>query len=522
MSKQPSIQQLAFLYRAARTISAHLSTDEVLQGLMELTHQHFHPDAVSVAQIEADGTIVFCAASGKSAQDIVGMRLPPGTGIVGWVAAHGETLWIPDVHTDPRFYSNADKETGFHTDAILAAPVRYAGQTLAVLEMLNPAPDTDLETAEDLLIALGTLAARAIQNARLFEQVQRAEARYQSLFEQNRDPIIILDQDGQLLEINRAAQHLFQLLPNNYSHFTLESAGMTFEKFQALQPQVAEGDIVTWEFTVEREGQPAHTLEIHFSHLPDYPPTGVYHWLAHDITDRVALAEMRQSLSHMIVHDLRAPLSSILNSLELTLTAWREKDIAIPIEQVLKIGVRSAHRMERLISTILDTSSLQADEKTLNITTVDITYLVNDIWEIVYPIATRRQQTLTYTIAPDTHTIQADVDVLRRVLINIINNATKYTRDGSTISLTIAQDDTSTCFAIQDNGPGLSENDQHHIFDMFYRGHNKQPAKGTGLGLAFCQLAVEAHGGKIWLESTVGEGTTFYFTIPHILPEQTV
>ena len=442
-----------------------------------------------------------------------------GVGIVGWVAEHGQPLWVPDVHADPRFYPDADKQTGFHTHAILAAPVKYGEQTLAVLEMLNPMSDTDLETTQQLLMALGVLAARAIQNARLFEQAQRAEARYERLFEQNLDPIIILDQRGRVLEINHAAQNLFQLSAADYSDFTLESAGMTPETFKDLQSQVADGTIVTWEFEVEREDEDPRTLEIHFSHLPNYIPIGAYHWLAHDITDRVALEEMRQSLANMIVHDLRAPLSSVLNSLELMLTAWREKDITIPIEQVLKIGLRSAHRMERLISTILDAASLQANEKTLNITPIDIVALVDDVWEIVQPQARRRGQTLERIIAANAHTMHGDADLMRRVLINILNNAIKHTPNNSTTKLTILRDTDDIYFAIQDNGAGIPPEDQPHVFDMFYRGQNHRRTKGSGLGLAFCKLTIDAHGGKIWLDSTVGKGTTFYFTIPHVQPE---
>ncbi len=521
MIKTRQAQKLQFLYEAARTISAKLNTDEVLQQLMRLTHRYFQPDAVSVALVESDGFLVFRAASGKSAQQVVGMRLEPGTGIVGWVAQHGETVWSPNVYEDSRFYPNADKQTGFKTTAILATPVKLGDQILAVLEMINPAPGTDLEEAERVLTALASLAAPAVQNARFFEQIQRAEARYQSLFEQNLDPIVIIDQDAQLLEANQSAYHLLKISSDAVG-FRLDMLGLSSEKFKAYQNNLTSGKIANWEFETSEAEEEKRTLEVYLSYLADYPPKGAYQWIAHDITDRVELEEMRQNLSNMIVHDLRAPLGSVINSLELLLTAWRDKDITIPIEQVLRIGLRSAQRMERLISTILDTARLQANEKTLSITEISIPELIQEVLEIVGPSAERRNHQIVLQIPEDVLPIKGDVDLLRRVLINITSNAIKYIPDGGTIKIIVKKDEANTYFAVSDNGPGIPEEDQSRIFELFFRGKAPKKAKGAGLGLAFCKLAVEAHNGHIGLRSESGQGTTFYFNIPHKIPEPTI
>jgi signal transduction histidine kinase len=511
---------LQFLYQAASTLSTELSTDEVLQRLMRLTHQHFSPDAVSVALVAKDGGLVFQAASGKSAQQIIGMRLPPGTGIVGWVAQHGNSLWVPNVYQDRRFYPDADKQTGFHTTAILAAPVKLGEEVLAVVEMINPSANTNLDEAEQVLSALASLAAPAIQNSILFEQAQRAEARYASLLAQNLDPIVTIDHQGNPLEINQATKKLLKLAPDA-AGFTLELLGFSFTQFNDFKERLASGEIINWEFNTQGAEPERRLLEVYLSYLPDYPPNGAYQWIAHDITDRVALEEMRQNLSNMIVHDLRAPLGSVLNSLELMLTAWRDKDITIPIEQVLRIGLRSAHRMERLISTILDTARLQANEKTLSITEITIPELIEEVLEVIRSSAERRSHQLITNIAPDILQMRGDIDLLRRVLINITSNAVKYIPDGGTIEVTVSSDEEQTLFSVADDGPGIPPDEAPHIFELFFRG--KAPkAKGSGLGLAFCKLAVEAHNGRIWLDTELGKGTTFYLTIPHNVSESTM
>ncbi|MEJ5311015.1 MAG: ATP-binding protein [Anaerolineae bacterium] len=515
-----------FLYEAALTISAKLDTNEVLQRLMALTHQHFKPDAASVALVNPDGTLVFRAASGESAQQILGMEMPRGAGIVGWVAENGQQLWVPNVYLDKRFYPNADKQTGFKTSAILAVPVRMGDQTLAVVEMINPAPDTDLQEAQDTITALASLAAPAIQNARLFEQVQRAEARYQSLFEQNLDPIIILDPRGNFLEVNRAAQKLLPLTrPEDDTDYVpqtdLEKLMLTPAQYDALKAQVDAESITTWEIKTRTADDEERTLEVYFSALPRYLPGGAYQWLAHDITDHVALAEMREQLSNMIVHDLRVPLGNITNTLELVLTAWREKDVSVPFEQVLEIGLRSAHRMERLISNILDARRLTT-HKTLTVSMIRIPDMVADVIEIIQPSIRRRRHTLIRRIQDNLPPMLGDLDLLRRVLLNLLDNAAKYTPDGGAITLVVQADEHNFHFAVSDNGPGIAPADQAHLFEMFYRARTHPQLGGAGIGLAFCKLAVEAHGGKIDMRSEPGKGSTFAFSIPRQLPESAI
>jgi signal transduction histidine kinase len=516
-----------FLYQAALTISATLDTDEVLQRLMRLAQHYFQADAVSVALVEPEGSLVFRAASGKSAQQIVGLRMEPGSGIVGWVAARGEPLWVPNVYEDERFYRGADDQTGFTTTAIYAVPVKLGGQTVAVLELVNPLPETDLEEAEAVLTALASLAAPAIQNARLFEKMRQAEARYQGLFQRNLDPIVILSAEGEVLELNEAARKLLACCPNGDADSGLAKLSLTPERFEALKEEVAEQEVATWELDLRTHDDELHHLEATLSYLPHYTSCidrDAYRWMAHDVTDRVVLEEMRQNLSSMIVHDLRLPLGSIINCIELTMTAWREQDGTIPVEQVLEIGLRSAHRMERLISNILDTARLRAKERTLSVSMIDVPTLAMEALEMIQPAAHRRRQTLRAEIPANLPPMQGDPDILRRVLLNLLNNAVKYTQDGGAITFSVEVDDDEHdgfLFAVSDDGPGISHEDQLHLFELFYRGEGRR-VRGAGMGLAFCQLAVEAHGGSIWVESEEGEGSTFYFTIPRQLPPDAI
>jgi len=184
----------------------------------------------------------------------------------------------------------------------------------------------------------------------------------------------------------------------------------------------------------------------------------------------------------------------------------------------LGIALRSSQRMERLISDILDMARLQSQEKTISIAETELPPLIDEVLETLMPSAKRRNHTIEENIQSDLPPLWGDQDVIRRVLLNIMTNAIKYTPNGGTITLTVRADADEFYFAVADSGPGIPPEERQHIFEPFVR-VDSDNVKGAGLGLAFCKLAVEAHEGEIGLDSTLGEGSTFYFTIPRNLDE---
>ncbi len=511
MSESHATQRLGFLYEAARILSSSLDTDHVLQMLMMLTQQHFRPDAVSVALVDEDGTLVFRAASGQKAQDVLGLRLEQGTGIVGWVAQHGQALWVPDTAADARHYRQVDRDTGFHTRAIYAVPVKMGDQTLAVLELINPSAAVALDELREVIPALAALAAPAIQNARLFEQARRAEERYQRLFDLTLDPILILDRQGRLLHVNRAGRQFHDLLTRQGEATSLWDA---LHVPAEAATSTDDAHVTTWELELPTSDDNPAVYEISLAYLRSYPPAGAYQILAHDVTDRVTLEKTREMLSLMIVHDLRNPLNTILHTLELILTSWEEGDSDLPIGQIARLGLRNAKRMDRLISDILDTARLPQDA-TITLAPTDVREIVREAVEAIRPSANWRRHTLTYEVIEPLLPLKSDTDMLRRILINLLGNAVKFTPPGGHIHVRVQPRESDYLFAISDTGPGIPSEEQQHIFDPFYQGHEgRKQRRGSGMGLAFCKLAVEAHQGRIWVESVPAQGTTFYFTIP--------
>ncbi len=349
-------------------------------------------------------------------------------------------------------------------------------------------------------------------------QVWDAGMDYRHLLDSHPDPMVVLDAEGRFLWGNRSVDSMLADGEPDAGDPHLSQLGIDPQEFSGLARRARERGVVTYELEVA--GPTPRHLAVRLVYLPLLlPDESAYLWVAHDVTARVHLEQERQQLVHMIVHDLRVPLGNILNSLDLVLTAWRERDVTLPAEQVLEIGLRSAHRMDQLISDILDSARLQAKERGLAVAPIDVEALLREAVEALSASAKRREQIMTVEVQQELPLLNGDPDLLRRVLTNLIGNAVKYTQDQGRIDIRVEADADVLTFTVSDNGRGIAPDDQEHIFELFFRGGPREQ-RGAGIGLAFCKLAVEAHGGRIWFESVEGSGSAFSFTIPRVLPKR--
>jgi NtrC-family two-component system sensor histidine kinase KinB len=511
---QRRLRELTFLHETSKVLTATLDLDSVLRSLMAQVRDYFQVDATSVALLDEEtGDLVFRVAVGEAADGVVGWRMAPDLGVVGWVAQSGEPLLVPDARADERFYAGVDESTGFETRAILAAPIKVLDRTIGVIEALNPAGDAFDEDAQRLLLSVADLAAVAIHNAGLYERVRQAERRYESLFNEGSDPVLVLDLDGKISDINRRAVELFDRPRDQLIGMALsDMLGIPDEACQEAIQQAREGCLPVSEVELQF-GEDVHTLETHMVKI-DYGGREAIQWLGHDVSERVALEQVRADLTHMIVHDLRNPLGSIMGSLQLIHTAFVEHDETLPITKLLSVAMHSGQKLYLLIDSLLDLGRLEAGETELSKTSVDVAMLIQEAVEQIHPFALSRRQKLSAQIAPEVHEVFADRDLILRVLTNLLDNAVKFTHRNGLIALSAERIENEVLFTVADNGIGISPECRQRVFERFTRLENTDGVKGTGLGLAFCKLAVEAHGGRIWVESEVDKGSQFKFTLP--------
>ncbi len=509
------LRELSFLNETGQAITSTLNLDRVLHMLLERVRDLLQVDAVSIAlKDEHTGELIFEAASGEGAAGVLGAQLKPGQGIAGWVAETGKPLIVPDVYKDTRFFPDIDKKTGMTTQAILCVPIILKGQVVGIIEALNPDKAAFNQHAIKLLGGLSGLAATAIDNARLFNQVRNAEARYAGLFEDSVNPIIITDLKGIIVDINRNACALLgqtQEALSGTKLTSLRSADGSLD-FAAPHRKILSGQDETFQTIILSNGQRVK-VEVTGKQIT-VKGTTLIQWIGRDISAESELEQLREDMTRMIIHDLRNPLSNIMNSLDVMQDVIREKDTSISLLELLKIAQRSGQRLHQLISSILDMSRLEAGQEVLDTKPTNLLPVLKEVIEFVEPQANIREIQLVADLDPHMPKVEIDRDMISRVTLNLMDNAIKFTQIGGKVKISTNVLPSEVEIAVTDNGPGIPANKLDTIFEKFVRVRSKDGPQGTGLGLAFCQLAVQAHGGRIWVESRVGHGSTFYLTLP--------
>lgn len=508
------LEQLGFLYLTGQAVTASLELEQVLMSLMDRVRDYFEVEAASVALVDEETSeLVFCAASGAAAEEVIGVRLQPGQGIAGWVAQTGKPLMVASVRDDPRFYSGVDESTGFWTRTILAAPIKLGDETIGVIEAINSPPGRPEPDELELLLNVATLAASAIQNARSFHRALEAERRYAALFENSADPIVITDENGLIVDTNR---QLCQMLGCEKSRLLGSEIFALFQDPQAVSahlPEILAGQSVSFDAEAGTSDGTSIPFEVRASRILHGERPSIQ-WICHDLSERLRLERTREDLTRMIIHDLRNPLSSIMSSLELISTVIHEEVPPIPLDQLFSVARRSGEKLYLLIDSILGMARLQSGQAKLARRPIDVVEMVREAVEQMRPAAASRELNLESRLPETLPPLLGDRDVLQRVLLNLLENALKFTPAGGSVRMEVSQPDAdSLLFAVADTGPGIAPEYHEHIFDQFARVHYAE-AKGTGIGLAFCRLAVEAHGGRIWVESALGQGATFKFILP--------
>ena len=517
---QRQARMMAALAESSAVITATLKLDDVLQRILEQISQALRVEAVSLALVDpSTHTLVFRASTGRKGQDLVGMHLQMGQGVAGWVAREGVGTVVPDASLDKRFYPEVDKKLGLTTRAIACAPIRTQGEVIGVLEAVNP---IDGEFDPDALLVLtriGNLAGTAIRHAELFERLEAVNRRYRELFEDSIDPILITDWEGKILEANRQAEEI-----TGYPSKRLK--GKDVRKFQVVDPEVigqyfeklSSGETFSYESTLLSKDKREIPVQV-YARKVLIESSSHLQWILRDITERKNLDSLRNDLISMIYHDLRSPLANIVSSLDV-LEAMLSDNLDPSQKSLLNIAIRSTERIQRLTNSLLDLRRLEAGQSVANQQPVSPVDLVEDSVENVTPVARNKNQDISVSVSSDLPLVWVDADMIRRVLTNLLENAVKYTPPGSQISVGAQLEGSRVIMWVQDNGPGIPPNEQERIFDKYTRLHGRGGQRGLGLGLAFCRMAVLAHGGRIWVESSTESGACFKFTLPVVDPSQ--
>jgi len=327
------------------------------------------------------------------------------------------------------------------------------------------------------------------------------------------DPILITSLDGKIYEVNRQAAVFTEFTSRQLQGMLIEQLHLPVNGNQlAGMEQLKSGKIISYEALMKSKSGRKVPIQVNVRKVV-FDENEAVQWLFRDITERKDLDTLREELTSMIYHDLRSPLANIISSLDV-LTSMFPGSENEPIQSVASIARRSTDRIQRLVSSLLDINRLEAGQAIVSQQTVTPLDLAEEALDAVHPMAESRHQILKNQLTGKLPQIWVDVDMIRRVLINLMENALKFTAPGGLVILGGKQEGDWVHIWVQDNGAGIPPAEQEHIFEKFIRLKGQENVSGLGVGLAFCRLAVNGHGGKIWVESETGKGSKFTMTLP--------
>ncbi len=243
--------------------------------------------------------------------------------------------------------------------------------------------------------------------------------------------------------------------------------------------------------------------------------------IMHDITEQKRIERIKNQFLVTASHQLRTPLAAIKASVGFLLDAAPGK-LEGPLLRLLQNIENSSLRMERLVNDLIDLANLQSGLVQLQEALLDINQLVQKAVEANQERLSSRSQPLEIVLPPERLMVRGDSVRLTKILSHLLSNASKFSSPGSPVRLKVAvsKDEASSeiIFSVSDKGQGISSEEQKLIFEKFYQSDVSENADGTGigLGLPLARALVELHGGRLWLESVVGQGSVFYFALPAI------
>ena len=354
------------------------------------------------------------------------------------------------------------------------------------------------------------------QNAVLHEQQQlalaQAQAQQQALFNSMVEGVLLLDGNGRVRLVNQALEHLFGLKGDIRGRTTMEA--LRLHELQELVSRVrVEGQVLGFE--LELPGLDNRCLQVNATALLDRDGKQQGMILVfHDLTRLKQLENTRQEFVANVSHELRTPLSMIKGYVETLING--AKDDPNVATRFLRTIEKHADRLTYLIEDLLTISRLESGQIVLNIQRVELRSVAEDVMDDLQSRAGDKKVNLENQV-PDDVVVRADADRVQQVIFNLVDNAIKYGRPEGRVWINARLADGQFAeVSVRDNGPGIPRDSIDRVFERFYRADKARSREqgGTGLGLSIVKHIVQSHGGEVRVESELGQGTTFFFTLP--------
>jgi two-component system phosphate regulon sensor histidine kinase PhoR len=323
--------------------------------------------------------------------------------------------------------------------------------------------------------------------------------------------VLILDTVGRVAFANVAVRELFGLGEEVTGRTLMEA--LRIHQLRAMLERAAAGErVVSDEIELPRLGSPARHFHVSCSRLDADDGSRAAVLVLHDITPLKQIEQTRADFVANVSHELRTPLSIIKGYAE---TLSGEGADAGEVRRFSAVIEKHADRLTALVEDLLTISGLESGRLSIERQRIQLAMLVSRVLDELAPKARARSVTLSSTV-PDGAAIFADAGRIHQVLINLIENAINYGREGGTVTVTASSDERETVLSVSDNGPGIPVEARERVFERFYRLDKARSRErgGTGLGLSIVKHIALAHGGRVWVTEAPGGGACFCVAIP--------
>lgn len=424
----------------------------------------------------------------------------------------------------------------------ISTPIVRNGAALGALTLESDQEGAFTEEEASFVAQLAAHTVIAIDSARLFRRVAEARDRMSVVLNTMDEAIVMISPTGMVSVANPRVAMIglsptllvdqpMEMLITDESLRLVERFGFRqADEVRALMRDLCADDHPACDpFTYTVEGESGViSVRRQAARVSDSQGRALGVMLVfYDETETVRMAQTREDLSRMLVHDLRSPLTAIMTGLKILNDAIPTDSPQRPtVEATTDASRQAIHKMLHRVDAILDVSRMESGLMTLDSKPTDIETLIDSVCAEISPLANEQNIVLNVEMPPDgAPLLLVDGDKIERLLLNLVDNALKYGPFDSTVTIrahAIGQDDAAPGFVridVRDQGPGIPDDYRTRLFDRYVQiKGRKGNRRGVGLGLTFCRMVTEAHGGRIWVENNPTGGSVFAFTLP-IAPE---
>lgn len=488
------------LFDLGRAITSSLNLEMVLGQVLEEAVRLSGAEEGVLMLLDPESEELYTRASKSADEETVGnLRLPVQDSLAGQVVSTGDVVMLGE--------GEHKIKTEYLVKSLLYVPLQLFGQIIGVLGVSNRVEDRPfLREDAEVLSALANYASIAIGNARAFEQAQLERARFRTMLERSSDAVIVIDEFGYVVLINQGACEALEVENLDVLGRPLNEAIPNADLRGIFQRR--SNETITRGEVALADGR---TLNAQLTDIEGLGRVAVMQ----DVTHLKELDRMKTQFVTTVSHDLRSPLTAILGYVEFITRVGEVSEQQADFIERIKVSVRA---MTDLINDLLDLGRIEAGmdrEKE----PIRLEAVLKNVIETMRPHITERQQKFSVESPKKLPQVFGNALRLRQALSNLLDNAIKYTPEGGTVTLVANTTDEYVILQIRDTGVGIPIADQPHIFEHFYRAESVlESHHGTGLGLAIVKSIIDAHEGRIWVESKLNEGSTFTVMLPVYSP----